>query len=134
MNKERIQLTDSTLDVITKMSEGNPGALTVIMQLLSSEKIDPDSALGGLGNILSLDSYGIYGSDIYIFHNDICDRKINKMIAVLRAVQLGFFSSHKLRTACAKQDRSGKNDVPVDILYQMVKEALPNFDKNNNEV
>lgn len=126
--KERIQLKDTPLDMFVKMSDGNPGALNVLMDLFKIESsIDPDSALGGIGSILSLDSYGIYGSDIYILHNDICDRNISKMVAVLRAVQLGFFSAHKLREACSKQDRSGKETVPVETLYNMVKERLPNF-------
>ncbi len=129
MGTERIQLTDTTMSVLVKMSDGNPGAATVLMEILSKgDKIDPDSALGGLGAILSLDSHGIYGTDIYVLNNDICDRSLPKTLAVLRAVQLGLFSGTKLKDACHRQDRSGKQLVPVDELYQKVKEELPNFD------
>lgn len=128
MENTRIKLSDTTMDVMTKMSEGNPGALSVLMQMLMDTKIDPDNAMGGLGNILMLDTYGIYGTDIYILNNDICNRDLVKTLAVLRATQLGMFSSKILKDACHRQDRSGKELVPVEELYLKVKERLPKFD------
>jgi hypothetical protein len=129
MANERISLNDSTIAAVTKMSDGNPGAAVTMMEMLKEgRKIDPDGFAGGLGFILLLDTYGIYGSDIYILNNDICDRKINKTCAVLRACQLGLFSSNTLKDACSRQDRSGKKMIPVEELYLKVKEQLPNFD------
>lgn len=116
------------MDVMIKMSDGHPGALNALLEILKSDSIDPDAALGGLGTILLLDSFGIYGSDIYILHCDICNRDLPKTLAVLRAVQLGFFDRETLRDACHRQDRSGKSLIPVDDLYAKVKERLPNFD------
>ena len=133
MGKEKIQLTDSTMDVVVKMSEGNPGAMNVIMQMLKPNNIDPDNAMGGLGAILLMDTYGIYGTDIYILNNDICDRDLAKTLAVLRATQMGMFDSNILKDACHRQDRSGKQLVPVEELYLKVKERLPNFDAEPKE-
>lgn len=131
MENERIKLTDSTMDIMVKMADGNPGAVNVLMQMLTDgAKIDPDSALGGLGAILSLDSHGIYGSDIYILNNDICEGSLPKTLSVLRAVQLGLFSASILKDACHRQDRSGKQLVAVEDLYLKVKEKLPNFNVN----
>lgn len=130
MNQDtRITLADNTLTTITKMCDGNLGAMNVLIQMLTpeAESIDPDNILGGLGKILSLDSLGIYGTDIYILHNDICDRDLVKMFAVLRAWQLGFINGNILANACAKQDGSGKSMVDVDGLYKRVQERLPNF-------
>lgn len=127
---ERIDLNDSTVDIVMKMSDGNLGAINVLMQLLSqaTNDIDPDNLLRGFGAILQLDSIGIYGTDIYILNNDICGRELPKMLAVLRATQLGLFSRDILKDACHRQDRSGRNLVPVEELYLKVKEQLPNFD------
>ena len=130
---ERIKLTDSTMDVVVKMSEGNPGAMNVIMQMLTANNIDPDNAMGGLGALLLMDTYGIYGTDIYILNNDICDRDLAKTLAVLRATQMGMFDSNILKDACHRQDRSGKQLVPVEDLYLKVKERLPNFDTKPKE-
>lgn len=128
MNKERIQLSDTPMDIFKKMSEGNPGALNVLILLFKENaSIDPDSALEGLGTILSLDSYGIYGSKIWILYKDICEENLVKMIAVLRACQLGLFNNNTLKEACNKEDYSGKNMVPVEELCLKVKEKLPNF-------
>lgn len=125
---ERIKLTDSTMDVVVKMSNGNPGAMNVLMQLLKPNNIDPDNIMGGLGVILSLDTLGIYGTDIYVLNSDICGRELSKMIAVIRATQLGLFSGSILKDACNRQDYSGRELVPVEELYLKVKERLPNFD------
>lgn len=128
---EKIKLSDSTMDVVLKMSEGNPGAMNVIMQLMMEPNtIDPDNGLGGMGVVLRLDSIGIYGTGIYVLHNDLCGRNMAKMQAVIRATGLGFFSSEVLKDACHRQDYSGRELVPVEELYLKVKERLPNFDNN----
>lgn len=132
MENERIKLNDSVMDIVVKMSDGNPGAATVICELLIT-KIDSDMGLGGLGTILLLDSYGIYGTDIYILHNDICDRDLAKTMAVMRAAQFGYLDKNTLKDACHRQDRSGKALIPVDELYSKVKERLPNFNKETTD-
>jgi len=132
MKEVRIKLHDTPITAIAKMSDGNPGALTAMMVLMKEgEKIDPDDFMGGFGKILTLDSHGIYGTDIYILFSDICDRNPARTIAVLRAVQLGFFSESILVDACGRQDYSGRDMVDVKDLYQQVKERLPNFDPEN---
>ena len=134
MEKQRIQLTDTVMDIMLKMSDGNPGAaITLVEMLQTGGIIDPDNAFEGLGPILSLDSYGIYGTDIYVLHNDICGRDMVKTLAVLRAVQLGLFSAITLADACHRQDYSGRDMVPVEDLYQKVKEQLPAFNPQSDE-
>jgi hypothetical protein len=127
-HEERIKLGDTTMSAIIKMSEGNPGAMSTLMEIISKNpEIDPDDLMQGFGPILHLDSIGIYGTDIYILYNDICERDITETLAVLRSVQLGIFKGNILKDACHRQDRSGKSMVPVDELYAKVKEMLPNF-------
>lgn len=126
----KIQLTDNTRDIIIKMSEGNPGAMTALMEILSIGKmIDPDDHFEGLCAILELDAHGIYGTDIYVLYSDICNKNLAKTLAVIRATQFGFFDGNLLANACHRQDYSGREIVPVEELYQRVKEKLPNFDR-----
>lgn len=129
MSSERIKLQDTLSEVIFKMSDGNPGALTAIMALFESNvRVDPDDWMGPLGSIMSLDGYGIYGTDIYILWSDICDKNIVHMIAVLRAAQLGYVSSEVIKDAVSRQDYSGRELLDIDDLYKKVKERLPDFD------
>lgn len=121
----RIKLMDDTTSTAEKISEGNPGAVTVCLQLLKhGAKIDPDAMFGGLGCLLSLDSYAIYGASIWMLYKDVCKEDIVKTIAVLRAVQLGLLEEDKLIYAI---ENYGKG-IDVDNLYDLVKERLPNFD------
>lgn len=70
----KIELTDTVQDMMVKMADGNPGAITALVDLYTkSPTIDPDSAMADIGAILMFDNYGIYGSDIYIIWNDKCD-------------------------------------------------------------
>lgn len=125
----RIQLNDTTTDVLVKMSDGNPGALACLMEIMSkATRIDPQGAMGGLGPILSLDTHGIYGTDIYVLWSDVCDKSTPKMLAVLRACQLGLFNPSIVADASSRQDYSGVGMVPVEELYTKVKERLPRFD------
>ena len=125
----KINLNDSTIDIVMKMCEGNPGAINVIMEMLNTEnnKIDPDSLMGGLIKILSLDDMGIYGSDIYVLYNDLCDKQVVKVFALLRGHQLGFLDTSTLKNACSKQDRSGKKMIDFKYVYNNVLNELPNF-------
>jgi len=127
MKQSRIQLTDNSFSAIMKMCDGNPGAMDVLMKMTESSDIDPDAFMGGMGKILSLDTLEIYGADIYVLHNDICDSNMVKTFAVLRAHQLGFVNGNVLRDACSRQDYSGKEMINVDELYEKVKKQLPRF-------
>lgn len=124
MRKERIELTDSTMTVIMKMSDGNPGAITVLMRMLQEgEKIDPDSWSGGLSGILALDTHGIYGSKIWMLYKDVCRENLENTLAVLRACQLGQLREDDMLNAI---DNYGRG-IDVDALVAGVKEILPKF-------
>jgi hypothetical protein len=132
---ERIDLNDTFLESIMKMSDGNPGALTVLMEIFKySGAIDPNDYMPGFGPILSLDTYGIYGSSIWVLYNDVCDRDIVKTIAVLRAAQLGFLDINTLKRACDENNYQEKTVIPIDELLQKVKERLPKFGNLPDEI
>ena len=102
----RIQLTDSTIDALVKMAEGNPGAIAAITDIMNSaDDIDPQSAFGPMSAILMLDTWGIYSTDIYIIYNDKCNRDVRRMLMLFRATQLGLFSESKLQQMAADQRR-----------------------------
>lgn len=131
MGHERIELHDTPISVVTKMSEGNPGALTVCLQMLKDgAKIDPDGFMGGLGSILLMDTFGIYGSRIWMLFKDVCKQDIVKMLACLRACQMGFISQEVLNSAI---DNYGKG-LDVEGCLHQVKERLPAFDSEKEGV
>ena len=93
----RIQLSDTIQDIIVKMSDGNPGALGALLELVkNTSEIDPDT-IPGIGHVMALDSHEIYGSHIYILWNDVCGRDIYKFVLLLRATQLGLYDAVLLK-------------------------------------
>lgn len=126
----RIHSLATTVErIIAAVAEGNIGAIDVLTRMmLQNEKIDPDSVLGPLGGIMFLDTLGIYGSRVWMLYKDVCGESILKMIAVLRAVQLGCYQASLLDKAI---DRPGKYDVSrlADDALAAVREKLPNFGK-----
>jgi len=127
MAKERLtDLNMSLKDVVLAMGEGNPGALNVLIRLIQeAESIDPDGAMGGFGTILLLDSLNIYGGDIWNLWKCVCGEDMVKMIAVLRAYQLGGLAGmDQDRILQAIRNRSM---VDTDVILAAVRERLPNF-------
>jgi hypothetical protein len=86
-------------------------------------EIDPDDWAGGLGPLLFMDSNRIYGSRIWQLYKDVCNQSLVRMLAVLRAWQLGFISGHALHHAI---DNCGEG-LDVDELLGRVQERLPRF-------
>jgi hypothetical protein len=104
----RIKLHMSGMELVTEMSEMNPGALQFCMECLSKgESIDPNSVAGGLTPLLECDNLDFYGSKLYQFWNDVCERDLVKAIGLLRASQLGII----------KQDAC-QNSVKIKPLWQ----------------
>lgn len=72
----RIALDSTTVDAIISMSDGNPGALTVLGELAKTPAYFID--------MCHLDDEHIYGSDIWIGYKDVCNFDINKFIEMAR--------------------------------------------------
>lgn len=75
-DRKKIRMDMSIMDVCLLMSEGNPGALSVLAQLMKEEN--------GLFIILDLDDMGIRGSQIWVAYKDGCDSSIEKLKAFCR--------------------------------------------------
>lgn len=103
----RISLSDGFQDVIIKMTDGNPGAISALIELSNEvTDIDPDNDFGPFGPALSFDTYEIYGSSIYVIWNDKCFRESRKTLLLLKAVQLGILQKSRLQAMAADQTGS----------------------------
>jgi hypothetical protein len=124
MANERIKGTDTMQDIIVNMSDGNPGAVTVMIQMIkTAPTIDPQSAPGPLGPLLVLDTLNIWGARIWMLYKDVCKEDISKAIGILRAWQLGIISDSVLNHAI---DSDG-DGLDVDASLKKVCERLPDF-------
>ncbi|MCK5602395.1 hypothetical protein KAR91_11010 [Candidatus Pacearchaeota archaeon] len=85
------------------------------------QRLDPQTAFGGLDCLLSLDTHAIYGASVWMIYKDVCQEDIVKTIAALRAVQLGLLDEDKHIHAIQNRGKG----IDVDGL---VKERLPSFD------
>ncbi len=131
----RIQLHDTTMTIITKMADGNPGAMAALCEMLKHGKeIDPQGMMGGLGAILGLDTLGVYGSDIYILWSDQCRKDTRELLMLLRANQLGFVSSDKIVANAKDQMLEVKfTQEEMDEFNQKVCDQLPEFQHRQAE-
>ena len=127
----RLESSDNIFVMATKLSGGNPGALRVCLELYSiDQKIDKDSALQGIDSCLLLDRYWIYDADIWMLYKDVCGEDIEKTIIVLKACQLGFIVPDLLKHAISHYGEG----IILDTLIERVKDRLPNFGKELEEV
>lgn len=121
----RIDIFDTTKDMVVKMCDGNPGALNAMMDAMqAASDIDPQSAFGSISPLLSLDAFGVYGSRIWILYAYVCRRKAVLFLAALRAVQLGLRSEHWLNESIREEKAED-----IDEVLSLVERELENFNK-----
>jgi len=127
----RITLEDNAMSAMVKMAEGNPGAVQAMMEIIEKhDSIDPQAFMGGLGAIMILDTWGIYGSSIHVLFKDKCGFDVRKMLMLMRATQLGFFPEERLRELSADQTRQvNLSQEEIDELDAKVCAELSDFKK-----
>ncbi len=116
-------LSMTTMDILLSFAEGNPGAITAMLELMkASPVIDPDSAFAELSPLISLDNLDCYGPRIWMLYKDVCGQDTTNVLAVMRANQLGYISEREVNRAI-----SGETRIDVPDLLAKVKERLPAF-------
>lgn len=129
----RLDFFKNPIDNMVSFSEGNPGAATVLLQLMNrGAHIDPDDAFAasGLGCMGSLDNLDCYGSKIWAFFKDVAGEDLVVMVGLMRANQLGYISTDELTSFI-----NGVAVIPRDYrdkLMAKVKERLPAFGGQSN--
>ncbi|PHR58784.1 MAG: hypothetical protein COA47_10285 [Robiginitomaculum sp.] len=89
----RIEITDGILSATIKMSNGDTSAVLAMTRMVAkSEEIDPDNVLGGIGAIMHLDSFEIYGEAIGHLYQKTCGGDIRRLLLIIRTCQLGHMS------------------------------------------
>lgn len=126
----RLTLDDDAITAISKMSEGIPGAAIALAELAKqTPAIDPHAGLGPLHYLFFLDDLHVYGPRIWILFKDVCKSDYTKMIAVLRAWQLGFLPRESLVTAIDTARKSAPMKLDLEDLLAQVKDRVPDFGK-----
>lgn len=128
------RITDMELtfqDMLILLADGNPGAITAMMHCANASPIvDPLAWAGPYQPLLHLDSFGIYGPQIWVLYKDLASQSTVNTLALLRAVQLGILSQEELHTALQRyhlgQTRADNNERVNQILLA-VQQQLPSF-------
>ena len=116
-----IKEDDTMIDAIKKMGDGNIGAMSWMMSIISSgdlKRIDPDCP-SPLMMLLSMDLLGIRGVLIWKLFKYCCDQDNVRTIAAIRAAQLGLVSQIEFMQGIEKGEE-------MDFV-SLVQERLPRF-------
>jgi hypothetical protein len=124
----RLNYGDNMFQAITKVSEGNPGAIVAIMKIAEVySKVDPKhwivqaapSSIAG-GVAMMFDDHEIYGPNIHILFKDVCGLKPERVIVLFRAHQLGFSSLSNFKDF-------PHLSIDFDDLIARIKAEVPDF-------
>ena len=85
---------------IILLADGNPGALTFLMALLT-EHLDK-----GLPIMHKIEQTGIKGTDLYVMYSDLCNKDFDKIKTLCEKCP-----NDILIDACSRQDYSGRELV-----------------------
>jgi hypothetical protein len=121
----RINMLGGALDGIMAMSQGNPGAVTVLTRIMEKgPSIDPDCAFGPFGGMIALDTLDVYGSRIWQFYKDVCAQDLTAMLGLMRCVQMGILPESHLIAAI---DGERKPEGWIQDNLNKLREQLPAF-------
>lgn len=116
MKNEKITSNMSIMDMIMVMSEGNPGAITILADMLN----DPT----GILDIFLLDSLEIRGSRIWMLYSDCCEKNKKKFDRTLMALRCGAYLEEEIQA-----NLSLCRAVPfLDDSIQI--EGVPSYEEN----
>ncbi len=129
---ERIKLHMSMPEAFFAMSDGNPGALNVLIAMGTQVPvIDPANVFAQLAGMMLLDGAGIYGSRIYLLHNDLCDRSMVKVVTILRCIQMGLIPREGVYEWLDQCDTGPTPSINFESYYSALKVKLPDFNPGN---
>lgn len=72
MKREEININGSVLDMLVLISEGNPGAATVLSRIMN--KYD-----AGAMSIFDLDDMNIRGTQVWVAFKDVCNEDLDML-------------------------------------------------------
>lgn len=84
MDDDRLQ--DDFNDILINMSEGNPGSLRVLFEILKAKENDIITSLEAFS---TLNDMKLYGAHLYMLWNDCCGNDINKTLLVIQKYREG---------------------------------------------
>ena len=82
------------------LAEGNPGAMNCLMGML---KGDMQNSIYGLTIIPKIKELAIFGTDLYVFWSDLCNKDYGVMASMCEICP-----DDILKEACSRQDYSGR--------------------------
>lgn len=97
---------------LLSLAQGNPGALTFLMELIS-----PENTIHSLPIAVKIDRIkSLRGTNLYVLYNDLCSKDM-KLVAKLCEV----CPDDVLEDACSRQDYSGRELVKPYLTQNKTK-------------
>lgn len=88
-NKEKLNENMILRDIIITMSNGNPGAINVITQMITDD-------FNKIADILFLDDLNIRGAQIYMLWSDCSNKNMEKYYRTLAMLKDGIFTEKQI--------------------------------------
>ncbi len=87
----RIKITDNGFDILEKLADGNPGALTALYQFINASYGDNGDLYIArcFETFFIIDMMELYGSHLYMLWNDCCNRDTKKFLKVIEGYREG---------------------------------------------
>jgi hypothetical protein len=122
-----MRIKNSIAETFCAMSQGNPGAIETLVRVYAeAKKVDNEDSFEGLGPIMILDHFNIYGYQICILANKICHGSLVHFLAVTRGLQLGILHQEEVYVAIEKGEPFS---LPWVKLFAEIRKKVPNFNK-----
>ena len=123
----RIKPSMNSYERINVVVDGYPAAVSVCSKIIKNYyRVDPRNTFGFTTYICTLDRLGIRGEKLYTLWNDICGRHISKLIALIKAYQMGQVAgvTQNLLDVAISQKSSNIN---FGAIFKRLTDEMPEF-------
>jgi hypothetical protein len=107
----KIGLEMTTMEAVIAMSEGNPGAMVALVEIM--KKQDWYGNTEGLMFMLYLDDLEIYGENIHKLYKYVCNFDLNTFELVIRNYQMGNFNKEDIYKGLQTKEYGYGPGIPV---------------------
>jgi hypothetical protein len=109
---ENMEPSQDMLDTVVKVCEGNPGALNIMMSMITAA--DPASAVILMPMFEKLKESGLGGSHLYCLQNDICEGRETSFFILLAGFYWDFVPLERMKKYAEQGELRQPADPPID--------------------
>jgi len=124
----KMNLDTGLVEGIMAMSKGNIGAANALSEMAQGWlEADPQSGFASFAPLWFLDTLEIYGADIHVLWKDCCECKVERVVMLSRAIQIGLIDCYSVVQASHRYNHGKPQTFDWEVLAAKLVKEFPDL-------